>query len=102
MQCCTDSVFTVVDGLSYFGSRYAGHMLCVRAAKSMAFLVMLVCTERINVNRCDAEKFSFIVIDLQKYMVGCKYLELRKTSNIYIGLFFSPITICSRASTLNS
>lgn len=33
----------------------------------MTFLVTLVCTERINVNRCDAEKFSFIVIDLQKY-----------------------------------
>lgn len=51
--------------LSYFGFCYAGHVLCLKAAKRMAFLVMLVCAERINVNRCDAEKFSFIVINLQ-------------------------------------
>lgn len=62
----------------------------------MAFLVMLVCTERINVNRCDAEKFSFIVIDLQKNIgCVCKYLESMNISNIYIGLFFplKPFTV---------
>lgn len=71
----------------------------------MAFLVTLVCTERININRCDAEKFSFIVIDLQKYTGGlcvCKYLELGNISNIYIGLIFSPKTIHNCASRLNS
>lgn len=49
-------------------------MLCLKAAKRVAFLVMLVSVERINVNKCDAEKFSFIVIDLQNYMgCVCKY-----------------------------
>lgn len=52
------------------GFCYVGYMLCLKAAKRVAFLVMLVCTERINVNRCDADKFSFIVMDLQKY-TGC-------------------------------
>lgn len=53
------------------GFCYVGHALWLKAAKRVAFLVMLVCTERINVNRCDADKFSFIVINLQKYTGVC-------------------------------
>lgn len=86
------------------GFCYVGHVLCLKAAKRVACLVMLVCTERINVNRCDAEKFSFIVIHLQKYtgLCVCKHLESMIISDIYIGLFFSPKIIHSCASTLNS
>lgn len=46
---------------SYFSFCYAGHVFCLKAAKRIAFLVMLACAERINVKRCDAVKFTVLL-----------------------------------------
>lgn len=42
----------------YFSFCCAGRLFCLKAAKRIAFLVMLACTARINVKRCDAVKFT--------------------------------------------
>lgn len=60
-EACSASLKVCLQYLissSYFSFCYAGHIFCLKAAKRITFLVMLACTERINVKRCDAMKFT--------------------------------------------